>query len=235
MRIIYLNCWFGKVEQALFEFVKTHATDTDIFCFQEVSPELFTGLEKVLPSHKGVYGTDGIVDSLGLVYGEVIFVKNSFPILSSAKIDIYEQVPDDIGFLQLLRIKADLGELSLGNLHGMARPGTKLDTPERLKQSEIIIDSFKKTKGLKIFGGDFNLLPDTKSILLLEEKGYRNLIKEYGIKNTRNRLTWEKYSNQEKQYFADYVFVSPEVKLKGFSVPNIEISDHLPLILEFEL
>ena len=33
----------------------------------------------------------------------------------------------------------------------------------------------------------------------------------------------------------DYVFVSPEVKVIDFSVPNIEISDHLPLILDFEV
>jgi len=34
---------------------------------------------------------------------------------------------------------------------------------------------------------------------------------------------------------SDYVFVSLEVKVKKFEVPNIEISDHLPLILDFEM
>lgn len=34
---------------------------------------------------------------------------------------------------------------------------------------------------------------------------------------------------------ADYCFVFPEVKIKSFEVPNIEIFDHLPLILDFEI
>ena len=37
-----------------------------------------------------------------------------------------------------------------------------------------------------------------------------------------------------KQHFADYVFVSKDVKVKKFEVPYLEISDHLPLILDFE-
>ena len=35
------------------------------------------------------------------------------------------------------------------------------------------------------------------------------------------------------QKFADYVFVSPDVNVESFSVPDIDISDHMPLVLEF--
>jgi hypothetical protein len=30
-------------------------------------------------------------------------------------------------------------------------------------------------------------------------------------------------------------FVSPEIKVKSFKVPDVEISDHLPMILDFEI
>ncbi len=33
-------------------------------------------------------------------------------------------------------------------------------------------------------------------------------------------------------YHSDYVFVSPETDVMHFEVPDIEASDHLPLILE---
>lgn len=94
-----------------------------------------------------------------------------------------------------------------------------------------MIDSLKNNKGIKIVGGDFNLFPETKSIKMWEEIGYRNLIKEYGIKTTRNEYAWRNYPNN-KHYFSDYVFVDPSVKVTNFDVPEMTISDHLPMIVE---
>ncbi len=67
---------------------------------------------------------------------------------------------------------------------------------------------------------------------MLEEEGYQNLIKDYQIKSTRNRLSWELWP-EDKQHFADYVFASPEINVVEFSVPDIEVSDHLPMIVSF--
>jgi endonuclease/exonuclease/phosphatase family metal-dependent hydrolase len=75
--------------------------------------------------------------------------------------------------------------------------------------------------------GDFNLQPETKSLAILE-KGMRNLIKEFNIDTTRNYL----YDHKEK--YADYFLVSPEVKILSFKVIDTLVSDHLPLVLEFE-
>src|SRR3989338_362792 len=44
MKLISLNTWGGKAYAPLMEFVKGHASTTDIFCFQEVfSSPLHTG------------------------------------------------------------------------------------------------------------------------------------------------------------------------------------------------
>jgi endonuclease/exonuclease/phosphatase family metal-dependent hydrolase len=87
--------------------------------------------------------------------------------------------------------------------------------------------------GLKIIGGDLNLMPDTESVRMFAANGYRDLIAEFKIPTTRNRLVWDKFPDS-KQYYSDYVFVSPEVKVREFSVPNNEISDHLPLIVDIQ-
>ena len=84
-----------------------------------------------------------------------------------------------------------------------------------------------KAKGKKILVGDFNLLPDTKSLKILE-KGMRNLIKEFKIKDTRGELY------EKELRFADYALVSSDVMVLDFKVLNEKISDHLPLYLEFE-
>ena len=80
----------------------------------------------------------------------------------------------------------------------------------------------------KILCGDFNLLPDTQSLAILEtECNLVNLIKTHNIPTTRSPL----YLKPEK--FADYTLVSRDIEVKHFEVPNVEVSDHLPMILEF--
>lgn len=130
--------------------------------------------------------------------------------------------------LQTIKICADDKDLTVYNYHGIWRPGDKKDNQDRLVTSEKIKRIMKNNTGEKILCGDFNLLPDTKSLTILEE-GMRNLIKEFGIKSTRSEL----YTKEHK--FADYTIVSDGIKVIDFKVPAISISDHLPMILEFDL
>ena len=62
-------------------------------------------------------------------------------------------------------------------------------------------------------------------------RAMRNLIKEYGIESTRSEL----YNDMEKwkDPIADYVFASPDVKVRDFKVLGDVVSDHLPLFIEF--
>lgn len=236
MKIIFLNCWNAKTGEVFFNFVKENSLRTDIFCFQEVDPKLFSNLQELLPNHVGRYATENKIELLGYIYGEAIFVKKGLNIVSSGKVNLFRQVINDVGYMQYANIRMSGKMIYLANIHGKARPGHKLDTPARLRQSKLIINFLKNKPGLKIIGGDFNLLPDTRSTRLFEKAGYRNLIKDFEIKATRNRLSWETLKKgEEKQHYADYVFTSPGIKVSGFEVPDIEISDHLPLVLDFEV
>lgn len=112
------------------------------------------------------------------------------------------------------------------NFHGMWTGKGKEDTNKRIEQSEKIRKIFNEAKGAKILCGDFNLKPDTKSIDILSD-GNRNLIREYNITSTRSVL----YTKPTK--FADYIIISSEIEVKNFKVLQDQISDHLPLFLEF--
>jgi endonuclease/exonuclease/phosphatase family metal-dependent hydrolase len=166
-----------------------------------------------------------------------IFTQKDIEVLDSGRLNLYKNTTKDAGFASYITFKYGSKAINLLNIHGKANPGHKKDTPARLRQSEKIINFFANKSGPKIIGGDFNLNPDTKSVKMFEEARYRNLIKEFGIKSTRNTLAWEKYKNVPgyfKQYFADFCFVSPEVKVNSFEVPDVEVSDHLPMILDSE-
>jgi endonuclease/exonuclease/phosphatase family metal-dependent hydrolase len=115
--------------------------------------------------------------------------------------------------------------LAIINVHGIWQGGIKTDTEAKIEQSKKILDLAEKTDGRKIICGDFNVLPDTKSIQMLADK-YTDLIREYGIKETRSSL----YTKELRH--AGFVFVDNKISVKDFSVPNMVVSDHLPMIIE---
>lgn len=266
MKLISLNTWGGCLFEPLITFIKDNAVDTDVFCFQEVlhtpgnsattstpNTHLFSELEKVLPDFTGFFAaaqdnyesiTNGPSEA---TLGLAIFVKKNYIINDKGDFFInnernsfvppdYATTPNNLSYIQL-----SIGEhiLTICNVYGAACPVNKLDSPERMLQSQKILDFVLSQPGEKIIAGDFNLLPNTKSIRMFEENGFRNLIKDFNISTTRGstikklkpELGMGEYGWQE---FADYTFVSSGIKSVEFSVPDLPISDHLPMILEFK-
>jgi hypothetical protein len=258
LRIVSLNVWGGLALQPLLDFIRQQVPTTDLFCFQEVldGPELislacgfrttlYRDLAATLPDFVGAF--DPIVDwdqptedgrSVRIPYGLATFARRSLPILGrrAASIvdhqDTLDAVPGlfpVVRRLQLTEVRVPAGALLVGNYHGIARPGTKLDSDERLEQSRGIRRVADAHAGPVVLIGDFNLLPETESVRLLEA-GLRNLVIERAIPSTRSRLN-PYYGTPQEQPHADYAFVSPELPVAEFQVPDVSISDHLPLLL----
>jgi len=237
VRIIFLNCYSGQILKPLLDFITEQSLVTDIFCFSEVSVDLQKKFSEVLTNFSTVFEIGGLITDSGKLSGQSTFAKKGLEILSFKKIIIHKIQTDDVGFLLKTTLNINGKLVSIENIHGTKTPTDKKDFDTRLKQSETIIESFKEDKN-KIIIGDFNLLRNTKSIQMIENAGYRNLIKDFGVKATRNQVAWNRFENEPgyvKQYDSDYCFVLPNVKIKSFEVPYMEISDHLPLILDFEI
>ncbi len=199
----------------------------------EFTPELAVKVSKILKNYNCFVEKGAFFKSFKVTDCQVIFTKGNLEILSSGRLALTTNLTVSTGYASYITFKKQGRIVNLLNVHGKSLPGHKMDTPTRLKQSKTIIDFLKAKSGPKVIGGDFNLMPDTKSIAMFENAGYRNLIKDFGVKNTRNKLSWRQFNNL--QYFADFVFVSKEVKVNKFEVPYMEISDHLPQILDFEV
>lgn len=239
------------MREPLFDFLGRYSKKIDIFCFQEVfagsfdekgnwgskdfeeKVSIFRDLEKILPNHFGIL--ENLIDyEFGFRKGLAIFVKKNIPIEGQGEVTICD--PDQLlkpkdtlafGNLQYIKIAGINKPLTIGNVHGLFNGPSKNDDPDRLEQSRRIKGFFDNVAGAKILCGDFNLWPDTESLKLLEND-MRNLIKEYNITSTRSNFF--KFPNK----YADYVLVSPEIKVIDFKVIGEEISDHLPVYLEFE-
>lgn len=160
---------------------------------------------------------------------QTIYVKNDTPILSSG---VIFKDQEDVGLGLYVQIKQGSGSLYICDFHGVSRPADKHDTPGRLQQSRGLIEFFASKPEPKIIGGDFNVFPSNPSIQLFQKNGYQDLIKDYNITNTRNHLVWDRYPENEKQHYADYAFVSNDLRVNAFTVPDTEVSDHLPMVLD---
>lgn len=230
MKIIFLNAWQGQISQ-IKDFILENIPTTDVFCFQEAgyfNTDIFC--REYLSSQYQLF-TDQKPLTQKDIMVQATFVKKNFSVLNT---DTIGKNDDHVGLGLFTQIKdRDSNFFNICNVHGYPWPGDKQDNPDRINQSTLIIDFFKELSGPKIIGGDFNLDFDIKSTQIFEENGYKSLIKDFKIDNTRNRLSWEKYDN--KQHFADHLFITKDIEVKNFTVPYSEISDHLPLILEIEI
>ncbi|EKE05192.1 MAG: hypothetical protein ACD_19C00403G0002 [uncultured bacterium] len=120
--------------------------------------------------------------------------------------------------------------LTIFNIHGIWSEG-KIDDDRTIKECEYVLEKASESNMPTIIAGDFNLYPNSPSIAILDNK-FRNLIKEYGIKTTRPAF---KDNNDVGLNVVDYVFVNDKVKVNDFKVLDVTVSDHLPLVLEFEI
>ncbi|MDO8619333.1 MAG: hypothetical protein Q7R49_05320 [Candidatus Daviesbacteria bacterium] len=174
-----------------------------------------------------------------LKYGLVIFYKKDLVITNKTFETIYQVDTNkfdlSIGnfsvILQNISIDINGKSLNLFNFHGAPSPGNKLDSDFRIKQSNKIKEYLLQAGGKNILVGDFNLMPNTKSIGMLDSL-MRDLIKEFKVEKTRSKLNLINGKPGDQKY-ADYTFVSENIKIESFEVPDIAISDHLPMILQF--
>lgn len=260
MKLISLNTWGGKYFEPLIAFIKEHSSNTDIFCFQEIydtpmlrayqniRTNLLFEIKSVLSNFQILYFPTLInfddeanpVD-FNLTHGSAIFVKDSITINSKKNYFIYKDknfqtLKKDFSNLptplQYIGFNLNDKKFNIFNFHGTPFPGNKLDTKRRLLEVSRVKEILSSKEGAKILVGDFNLLPQTKSIKLYEW-GMKNLVKEFNIEKTRSNLS-PFYGGPDFQKFADYTFVSNDVQVKSFQVPDVKISDHLPMILEFD-
>lgn len=261
MKLISLNTWGGKYFQPLINFIRQHSRDADIFCFQEIyhtksnikqyrnliRANLLAELKNILKDFQVFYfpNLSGFDDEANpvkfdLQYGLAIFIKNSIIINSHKDYLIYKNkiaYPLKKDFsnlatpLQYLSFNSNGKTFAVFNFHGTPFPGEKLDSKRRLLEAKRVNKIIENKSGSKILVGDFNLLPNTQSLKIFEEN-MRNLIKGFNIQRTRSTLS-PFFKEPDFQKFADYAFVSHDVKVIDFQIPDVKVSDHLPMLLKF--
>ncbi len=243
MKLICLNVWGGARTKLLTPFLQRNM-ETDFFLFQEMydtgtgrtnwgdrgNMHLFEDCLSCLPDHNGYFAPAESNE-----FGLAGFIKKGIPVTTG---DVFVhryknamQTPLDAATLGRNLQYFDIGgqkPFTLLNFHGLWTGKGKEDTYERLEQSRKIKDFAEKKKEF-VLAGDFNLMPETESVRILESMNVRNLISEFGITNTRTSF----YTKPDK--FADYTFVTRGIQVKEFQILEDEVSDHAAMFLEFDI
>ncbi len=260
MKLINLNIGI-KIDnsKSVAKFIKQH--DPEIVTFQEVIRHFDKSVHKIYKSKsriEKIIGKKLSYSFFGPLYTTKLFKKNEkittnfgglieqgnetkskFPIITATNDHYYKKYSFDLDktnfidhsrALQIVELNINKQKMQHMNRKG-CQTRDKKDTEITINQCKYILESAKRKNIPTIIAGDFNLLPNTKSIKILN-KEFRNLIEEYNITHTRPDIHDEYDDGSNTVY---YIFVNSQIKVKDFQVIETNISDHFPLILDFEI
>ena len=236
IKVLCLNIWYGgKIRDALCDFVKTQ--DADILLLQEVYED-----ENLFPHYPNRHYAGEVLhlmDGRRRVVGNAIYSK--YPITASHIEFLFE--PFGIGDeskretfpfwpINLESALVDLGQTQLNvfNIHGVwGEDGN--DNERRLKMSEKIIAAVKEKKHV-VLAGDFNTDERTKTIGNIEQY-LTNIFK--GERETSFNMKRKNPPGTYGLAIVDFIFVSPDIKVLSHASPDVDISDHLPLLATLQI
>ncbi len=160
---------------------------------------------------------------------QTIFFDSSYGVLYDPE-EKPEEFPNLPRLLQRVVVEFSNFALNIYNVHGPWNLRGEKDTEKRLKMSEIITKEVAN-KNKVILAGDFNVRPQTKTIKNIEV--YLKNVFKNGLETTFNM----KYKTDPGYATAvvDMVFVSPDIQVVEYYCPQVDISDHLPLIAVFDI
>ena len=211
--------------------------------------DLFAALDALLPEHEGYFcpaAQGDVIDDDDRAYrsrfGIASFVHRNLAVIGQVQDFIHgafhrgswgtPPVPRNMHALRLID-RQDGRPFVVAHTHGLRDPAGKHDTPARMDQAKRIVallGALRQAGDPVVFGGDLNLLPDSRTFEVLAAAGLTDLVTTRGFTDTRTRLY------EKPQRYADYLLVSPEVTVVDFDVPaEPVVSDHRPLVLEFEV
>jgi len=161
-----------------------------------------------------------------ILKGQNIFVQNHFTYVT----DWSKWPEEDYRAVQVVDLDINGKKLRLLNYHGIWSKD-KMGTDKTKRACEVIKSLALEVDYPSIITGDFNLFPNTESISLFNPE-LTSLIDQYNINTTRPETN--ELSDKQRNV-VDYIFVSRGVKVNNFEVVQSDVSDHLPLVLDFEI
>jgi endonuclease/exonuclease/phosphatase family metal-dependent hydrolase len=255
LKVISLNLWLGgELFPAIIDFL--HREDADVVALQEV----YDGKDlKLADKYRSM---EVLHDSLGYAYSDFAEAyKQSFvdgpeakighgnavlsklPILERSLIymsdppdhtidyqDIAEHWPIFPAPLQHVVLKSEAGPINVFNMHGVWDMDGDNYSPERQRMSDTILKQVSQ-KPRVILTGDSNAKASNQAMRNLEARLTpvfgRELVSTFNMRQKTN----PGYGTAA----VDLMYVSSEFKVLSRDCPDVDISDHRPLVVRLAI
>ncbi|MBI2327437.1 endonuclease/exonuclease/phosphatase family protein [Candidatus Curtissbacteria bacterium] len=250
LKFIQVNIYKGKYLDALVDFLKSE--DPDFVSMQEVSSgvvnecadrkiDLFGFLGEKLK----MYGrfSDNVAlsdfDDSGLgnaVLSKLPIIDSKVEVLKDFRRLLLSELKDDKFWPEIKRSIVDVSVKINGEiLHAMSVHGAwtapPTDTNETARQAKLIASYLKSLGDVPfILGGDFNMPPEMKVIKIISGVA-NNLMLGSPFKYTTHP---EVHKIVPRKLLVDYIFTSRHFKKISLAVPEVLVSDHLPVVAQLE-
>ena len=225
----------NRIDEIIKELKKFNA---DVYCLQEVS-EYFNSdtIEKLLKAFPyGAYAYADEKRNENRVQGNAILSK--YPIKEKKEVLIAPRYDYDNNIKREGRIYLECilnvngKEIKIATLHhSLKKPNRPRDEEEKLTK-ELLKQNTKDF----IFTADLNTTPEEDYF-----KELKNILTHCGPNENEKTCTTKPRifaDGTKEEYLSlriDYVFSTPDMKVNTAKILNTEMSDHLPIEVEFEL
>lgn len=252
LKFIQVNIYKGKYFENLLDFLKEE--NPDFITMQEVTTKGFNlyrdkkaNLFEFIKSElkmEGVFNGDlkleGSADSFfgnavftkyGIIKSNVVVLKSFRPVTIEELDGISGEIREQISRHLLDAVVNYFGKIMhILSWHG-AWTAPPQDTPETLRQAKLVAGYIRLLDEPFIIGGDLNNIMGSKTLEIVESEA-NNLMRGASIKQTTHPTV---HKIAPEGFLIDYIFCSKDFKLKSLSVPQVLVSDHLPVVCELEI
>ncbi len=250
LKIISLNLWWGgNLFPQIIDFLRSE--DADVVALQEVHDGHDPALKDRLRS------MDALKETLGYPYQEFALahrltlpegilpsgnaVLSKFPITANSITSLYDSTRSEYSdipehwvifprILQRSALKTPAGEVNVFNMHGVWDLDGDNPSPQRQTMIERTLAAIAGKPNV-ILTGDTNAT--TGNPLLRDiEKQVKSVFGGELVSTFNMR-------RKDKPGYAtaavDHMYVSPNIKILSHDCPDVDISDHLPLVATLEI
>lgn len=252
LKAIQVNIYKGRYLDSLIDFLKQE--NPDFITMQEVtkgsfslysgeSSDIFGLLLKKLNMFGVFHGDLKLKEDKSSKFGNAVFSKHKINSSNVLTLKTFRPITNDeldgvSGHVRekidrhLLDAESDLGghAIHIMSWHG-AWTAPPHDTFETKRQAELVYKYIKNIGGPFILGGDLNAVIGSKTVDTIGSVS-NNLMLKSGVKMTTNPAV---HKIAPRGFLIDYLFTSREFRLKSVKVPQITVSDHIPVVAELEI
>jgi endonuclease/exonuclease/phosphatase family metal-dependent hydrolase len=251
VKFLSLNLWNGELLDSVLDFLKEQ--DADILILQEVPYAVGENFPKQYRSFeilrtKLLYPYNDY--AVGLIHdhpGPQLKIPTGNAILSKFKITEswhsffhepfnpdYHDTAENYGtyphILQHAILETPAGEINVFNFHGVWDLDGDNYSDRRKEMADKIITAIKGKPNV-LLGGDTNAKPTNQAIKDIGQ----HLTSVFG-NDLESTFNMRRKDNPGYATAAvDMLFVSPDIKILERACPNVDISDHLPVVATLEV